>query len=155
MAFSKECCVVDVRATGILSLLFSFHKDEESHVGVLENEALTRHVVKVQLTKTHTRAHTHTHTHTHTHAHTHAHTHTRARALMYAHRQAPANKTRTHARNCQRAPFCKPSRFCACSPGSWHSLLACQQAAPLSSFYFWFELSSNSTKPRRSQLLPS
>ena len=73
-----------------------------------------------------------------------AHTH----ALAYAHRQAPANKTHAHTtasgRHC-----CKPSPFCACSLCSWHSLPACQQAASLSSFYFWSELSSSSTEPRR------
>ena len=78
----------------------------------LLNEVLTRHVVKAQLTR---------------------HTHTRA--LAYAHRQAPANKTHTHTtasgRHC-----CKPSLFCACSLCPLHSLLARQQAASLSSFYF-------------------
>ena len=74
------------------------------------NEALTRHIVKAQLTR-----------------HTHA--------LTYAHRQAPANKTHAHTtasgRHC-----CKPSLFCACSLCPLHSLLARQQATSLSSFYF-------------------
>ena len=76
-------------------------------------EALTRHVVKAQLTR-----------HTHTHA------------LAYAHRQAPANKTHAHTtasgRHC-----CKPCPLCACSLCPLHSLLARQQADSLSSFYFW------------------
>ena len=61
-----------------------------------------------------------------------AHTHTH---IAYAHRQAPANKTHAHTtasgRHC-----CKPSLFCACSLCPWHSLLARQQAASLSSFCF-------------------
>ena len=70
------------------------------------NEALTRHVVKAQLTR---------HTHTHSHMHTGKRQQTR-----HAH-------TTASRRHC-----CKPSLFCACSLCPLHSLLARQQAASLS-----------------------
>ena len=95
-----------------LALPAHFHHQPGFLMYGLLNEALTRHVVKAQLTR-----------HTHTHA------------LAYAHRQAPANKT--HARTTASGRHCcKPSLFCACSLCPLHSLLARQQAASLSSFYF-------------------
>ena len=102
-----------------LALPAHFHRQPGFLMCGLLNEALTRHVVKAQLSR---------HTHTHSHMHTGKRQQTR-----HAH-------TTASRRHC-----CKPSLFCACSLCPLHSFLARQQAASLSSFLLSHPFPSLST----------